>query len=160
MEPTHIFFKELRIDKNNVFTANILEKNEVENVIFKKNQEYGITGMAIKPDIVDSDIVKVTEKKKLGSLSERIQELVETKKEPDLDLKIVHTETKTLTIAFKKNQKKIAPPTPIKLVFYNTKTEKNEDILFYNYYEHLKKFGFEWENTAIDFKIFTKLVKG
>ena len=36
MEPTHIFFKELRIDKNNVFTANILKKNEVENVIFKK----------------------------------------------------------------------------------------------------------------------------
>lgn len=36
MEPTHIFFKELRIDKNNVFTANILEKNEVENVILKK----------------------------------------------------------------------------------------------------------------------------
>ena len=161
MEPTHIFFKELRIDKNNVFTANILEKNEVENVIFNKNQEYGITGMAIKPDIVDSDIVKVTDQKKLGSLSERIQELVETKKEPDLDLKIVHTETKTLTIAFKKkSEKDCPPPTPIKLVFYNTKTEKNEDILFYNYYEHLKKFGFEWENTAIDFKIFTKLVKG
>ena len=68
--------------------------------------------MAIKPDIVDSDIVKVTDQKKLESLSERIQELVETKKEPDLDLKIVHTETKTLTIAFKKNQKKIAPPPP------------------------------------------------
>ena len=68
--------------------------------------------MAIKPDIVDSDIVKVTDQKKLESLSERIQELVETKKEPDLDLKIVHTGTKTLTTAFKKNQKKIAPPPP------------------------------------------------
>ena len=125
MEPTHIFFKELRIDKNNVFTANILEKNEVENVIFKKNQEYGITGMAIKPDIVDSDIVKVTDQKKLGSLSERIQELVETKKEPDLDLKIVHTETKTLTIAFKKNQKKIAPPPhPHKACFLQYKNRK------------------------------------
>ena len=124
MEPTHIFFKELRIDKNNVFTANILEKNEVENVIFNKNQEYGITGMAIKPDIVDSDIVKVTDQKKLGSLSERIQELVETKKEPDLDLKIVHTETKTLTIAFKKNQKKIAPPHPHKACFLQYKNRK------------------------------------
>ena len=43
---------------------NTLEKNEVENVIFKKNQEYPITGMAIKPDIVESDIVKVTDQKK------------------------------------------------------------------------------------------------
>ena len=85
------------------------------------------------------------------------------KKEPDLDLKIVNTETKTITIPFKKNQKKIAPTAPatphIKLIFYNTKTEKNEDILLYNYYEHLKKFGLEWENTAIDFKFSLNLSK-
>ena len=29
----------------------------------KKNKEYAITGMTIKPDIVDSDIVKVTDQK-------------------------------------------------------------------------------------------------
>ena len=51
MKPTHIFNKELKIDEN-VFTVIILKKNEVENIIFKKNQEYAITGMAIKPDIV------------------------------------------------------------------------------------------------------------
>ena len=72
-----------------------------------KNQEYAITGMAFKPDIVDSDIVKVTAQKRLESLSKRIQELVETKKEPDLNLKIVNTEKKSLTISFKKNLKKI-----------------------------------------------------
>ena len=64
MKPTHIFNKELKIDENNVFTVIILKKNEVENIIFKKNQEYAITGMAIKPDIVDSDLLKVTDKKK------------------------------------------------------------------------------------------------
>ena len=37
--------------------------------------------------------------------------------------------------------------------------EKNEDILFYNYYERLQKFGFEWENTAIDFKFSLNLSK-
>ena len=63
MKPTHIFNKELKIDEN-VFTVIILKKNEVENIIFKKNQEYAITGMAIKPDIVDSDLLKVTDKKK------------------------------------------------------------------------------------------------
>ena len=63
--------------------------------------------MAFKPDIVDSDIVKVTAQKRLESLSKRIQELVETKKEPDLNLKIVNTEKKSLTISFKKSLKKI-----------------------------------------------------
>ena len=36
--------------------------------------------MVIKPDIVDSDIVKVTDQKKLESLSKRIQELVKITK--------------------------------------------------------------------------------
>ena len=65
MEPIHIFYNELEIDGNNVFTANISQENEVENVLFKKNKEYAITGMTIKPDIVDSDIVKVTDQKNL-----------------------------------------------------------------------------------------------
>ena len=61
----HVFYNELEIDGNNVFTANISQENEVENVLFKKNKEYAITGMTIKPDIVDSDIVKVTDQKNL-----------------------------------------------------------------------------------------------
>ena len=35
MEPIHIFWKELPVDENNIFTADITEKNEVENVRFK-----------------------------------------------------------------------------------------------------------------------------
>ena len=80
MEPAYIFYKELPTDEKNLFSLNISEKNEVENVIFKKNQEYAVTGMAIKPDIVDSDIVKVIDQKKLESLSKRIQELVKNTK--------------------------------------------------------------------------------
>ena len=34
MEPIHIFNNELEIDENNVFTANILQEIEVENVLF------------------------------------------------------------------------------------------------------------------------------
>ena len=55
MEPIHIFYNELKIEGNNIFTANISQENEVENVLFNKNKEYAITGMTIKPDIVDSD---------------------------------------------------------------------------------------------------------
>ena len=35
MKPIHIFCKELPVDENNIFTADITEKNEVENVRFK-----------------------------------------------------------------------------------------------------------------------------
>ena len=65
MEPVHIFYNELKIEGNNIFTANISQENEVENVLFNKNKEYAITGMTIKPDIVDSDIVKVINQKNL-----------------------------------------------------------------------------------------------
>ena len=35
MKPVHIFYKELPADENDVFIADITEKNEVENVKFK-----------------------------------------------------------------------------------------------------------------------------
>ena len=38
MEPTHIFYTELEIHENNVFTANISKEIEVENVIFQKKR--------------------------------------------------------------------------------------------------------------------------
>ena len=37
--------------------------------------------MTIKPDVLESDIVKVTDQKNLESLSKRIQELVNRKKQ-------------------------------------------------------------------------------
>ena len=47
MEPIHIFSKELPVGENNIFTANITEKNEVENVKFKKSLDYAVTGLSI-----------------------------------------------------------------------------------------------------------------
>ena len=65
MEPIHIFYKELPLDENNIFTSNLAEKNEVEEGKFKKSKEYGVTGLSINQD-VDSDLVAVidTEKKR------------------------------------------------------------------------------------------------
>ena len=73
----------------------------------KKNKEYAITGMTIKANIVDSDIVKLTDKKTWKFKQKNtLKELVERKKEPDLDLKIVNLgTTKTVTIPFQKKSK-------------------------------------------------------
>ena len=61
-------------------------------------------------------------------------------------MKISNLETKDLIIPLTKKNKTKLPP--IKFTYYNTK----EDISFYDYYTHLQKFGFEWENDKIDFK--------
>ena len=57
MEPIHIFYKELTVAENNIFTADITEKNEVENVRFKISVVYAVTGLLINPDINTSLII-------------------------------------------------------------------------------------------------------
>ena len=72
------------------------------------------------------------------------------KKEPDLNLKISNPETKDIIISFQK--KSTTDCVLIKLTFYNTTIKKNEEIEFYNYFNHLQKFGFVWEDPLFDFK--------
>lgn len=84
MEPAFIFYRELPTDEENIFSLNISGKNEVENVKFSKSLEYGITGMTFKPDIGNSGLVKVKDERKLKLLSEKIQELDEKTKAPNL----------------------------------------------------------------------------
>ena len=64
MELAHIFNKELPIDKNNIFTANIAELDEVEEVRFEKSKEYAVTGLSLYQDI-DSSLVAVTDTDRL-----------------------------------------------------------------------------------------------
>ena len=72
MEPVHIFYKELPADKNNIFTADIAEKNEVKNVTFKKFQEYTVTSLSIHLEI-GLELVTIADVNKLYNLSNSIQ---------------------------------------------------------------------------------------
>ena len=51
METVHIFYKDLPVDDNNIFVTNLTEKNEVEEIKFKKSWEYAFTGLSINQDI-------------------------------------------------------------------------------------------------------------
>ena len=99
MEPTHIFYKKLPIDENNIFTANLAEKNEVEEIRFKKSKEYAIIGLSIKQD-VDSDLVPVKDTDRQEVISNLIQKLINEKKEPDLDLRIYNEEAFEIIVPF------------------------------------------------------------
>ena len=156
MEPAYIYCKELVADKENIFTANIAEKNEVENVKFSKFYTYGVTGMAINPDSNTYSLIKVSDKDKLKEISKKNQNLIKQNKAYSTDLKISNPETKDLLIPLTKKNRTELPP--IKLSYFNVSTGKNEEISFCDYYTHLEKFGFEWENDKLEVKYRVELV--
>ena len=79
MEPIQIFYKELPVDENNIFTANIAEENEIEEVRLKQSKEYAVTGLPINQDI-DFRLVAVTDTNRQEAISNLIQKLVTKKK--------------------------------------------------------------------------------
>ena len=90
MELAHIFHKGLAVDEKNIFTVNLAEKTEVEEVKFKKSKKYAVNGISIKQDI-DSSVAVVTDTDRQKVLSKLIQKIVK-KTKPDLDLKICSEE--------------------------------------------------------------------
>ena len=121
MEPIHLFYRELPIDKNNIFTASLAEKNEVEEVKFKTSKEYAITGLSISQDI-DSNIAAVTDTDREEIISNLTQKLVREKENPNFDLRSYNEEAFEKIIPFKKKTESKIPPT--KLTFYNATTKK------------------------------------
>ena len=83
--------------------------------------------MVIKPDIADSELVKIENTEEFDRISKEIQELIKNYKDPDLTLSISNPETKTLLLPFVK-KRRIWPTenktTTKKLQNCNTTTKK------------------------------------
>ena len=90
--------------------------------MFNTDKEHAVTGMVIKPDITDSELVKIENTKELDKISKEIQELIKNYKDPDLTLNISNPETKTLLLPFVKKDESDLPK--IKLTYFNTTTKK------------------------------------
>ena len=102
MNPSHIFFKELDIDQDNTFTANI---SKVEDVVFSADNKYGVTGLTINSIISNSELLKIENVKEQKKVSQEIQDLIKNYKEPDLTLFISNPEIKTVEIPFVKKKR-------------------------------------------------------
>ena len=102
MDPVHIFYNELEMDEDNIFTTNIAKENEIEKVLFDKNKEYAVTGLKIKPEILDSNLVKIKNTEELKKISKEIQEVIKDYEKPDLTFIISSPETKTVLVPFEK----------------------------------------------------------
>ena len=155
MDPSYIYFKEINIDQDNFFTADFSKENEIEEVLFNKENEYGVTGLTINSILPDEKILTIENVKEQEKISKEIQELIKNYKEPDLTFFISHPETNTITIPFVKKNESDLPK--LKLSYFNTSSKKNEDFLMYDYVGHLKKFGFEWNHNALGFKFEIKI---
>ena len=134
-----------------------MKKNEIEEVVFNKENEYGITGLSINSILPDEKPVKIENVKEQKIISSEIQELIKNYKEPDLTFTISHLETAICKIPFVKKNKSDLPK--LKLTVFNTTTETNENFLMYDCIGHLKKFGFEWSvnDKNLDFRYEIKI---
>ena len=50
MNPSYPYFKELDIDRDNVFHLNFSKENQIEEVVLDKDYEYTITGLNLNVD--------------------------------------------------------------------------------------------------------------
>ena len=104
MDPAYIFFKELELKQDNIFTANFTRDNEIKNVIFSQDTRYAITGISINSILSDEKLLKIENIKEQTKIMQEMQDLVKNYKEPDLTLFMFYPETKTVKIPFlKKN---------------------------------------------------------
>ena len=147
MNPSHTYFKKIDINQDQTFTVNFSKENEIENVIFDKDHQYAITGLKINAEFPDKNILKIENVKEQNRVSGEIQEIIKNYKEPDLTLFMSHPETKTIEIPFVKKNESDLPK--IKLTYFNSTTTKNEDFFIYDFIEHFKKFGFEWNKDGL-----------
>ena len=51
MELLHVFYKELPVDKDNMFLANLTENNKIEQIKLKQSKIYAISGLSIDQDL-------------------------------------------------------------------------------------------------------------
>ena len=66
-------------------------------------------------------------------------------------------ETKTIKISFVKKNETDVPK--IKLTYFNSTTQKNKDLILYDFFKHFNKFGFEWNETNLGLKYTIKIDK-
>ena len=74
MDPSYIYFKEIDIDQDKSFTADFSKENEVEEVLFNKKDQYGVSGLTINSMLPDEKNLKIENVKEQKKITDEIQE--------------------------------------------------------------------------------------
>ena len=85
MEFSHVFYKEIPLDEDNIFSANLTKNNEVVQVKFKKSKIYAIEAIEQVTKTLNLMFLYQTLKKK--ALNDILRTYAEEKNKFNLDLK-------------------------------------------------------------------------
>ena len=100
MDHSHIFYKELPVDDENIFSANLAENNETEEVSLKKDKIYMVTGLS-RYQKTDTDVI-IPNLNVRNSLSDMIKCYEEERKRINLGSHFLKKDLFDATIPFKK----------------------------------------------------------
>ena len=65
-----LYFKEFNIDQDKSFTADFSKENEIEEVLFNKENDNGVTGLTIDSILPDQKIIKIENVKEQKRISD------------------------------------------------------------------------------------------
>ena len=83
------------------------------------------------------------------SLSDMIRSYEKERKKSNLDRHFYKKYLFDITIPFRKRSDLITTG----YTYFDTTTDKNEKMEFFDYYNHLRDFGFKWENNSVRYEI-------
>ena len=86
MEFSHVFYKEIPLDEDNIFLASLTKNNEDEQIKLKKSKLYVTSGLSIDQDLKPYISLPNIEGRKALNVISRVY--TEEKKSFNLDLKI------------------------------------------------------------------------
>ena len=148
-----MFYNELPINENNIFSEDLTENNDIEEVAFKKSKKYKISRLSIKQETTIHVPLPYFQGQK--ALSDMLQTCSEEKEKFNLTLNIYKEHFFDVNLTFKKRSDVLING----FQHYDTTTKKNETVEFYDYYYHLENFGFEWNFPDLGFKYSITLSK-
>ena len=146
MDFSHIYYKLIPVDEDQIFSANLTENNEVEQIKFKKSKIYAMSGLSINQDTQSNVYLPNAERKK--ALSDIIRKYAEEKNKFHLDLKIYKENYFDINVPFQKRKDVLING----FQYYHTTTQKQETIEYYDYYYNLKNFGLTWEHASLELR--------
>ena len=100
MDLSHIFYKELPVDHYNIFSVNLAENNEIEEVSLKKDKKYMVAGLSINQK-TDTDVT-IPDFNARNSLNDMVRSCEEEREKFNLNCHFYKHDLFDITIPFKK----------------------------------------------------------
>ena len=101
MEFSHVFYKELPVDEDNIFSVNLTKTNEIEQIKLKKSKINAISGLSIDQGLKSNISLPDIEGRK--ALSNILRVYAEEKKSFNLGLKIHKSRYFDIIVPLKEN---------------------------------------------------------